>query len=50
MLPIGKEATDFVDACEAIHALLEDGDALTPEDRGLIKISANELLDKLTPA
>ena len=50
MLPIGKEATDFVDACEAIHALLEGGDALTPEDRGLIKFSANELLDKLTPA
>jgi hypothetical protein len=50
MLPIGKEATDFVHACEAIHALLARGDALTPEDRGLIKFSANELLDKLTPA
>lgn len=47
---IGKEATYFVDACEAIHGLLERGDALTPEDRGLIKFSANELLEKLTPA
>jgi hypothetical protein len=50
MLPIGKEATDFVRACKAIHALLERRHALTPEDRDLIEFSANELLEKLTPA
>ncbi|HLA62513.1 MAG TPA: hypothetical protein VK626_09740 [Nitrospiraceae bacterium] len=50
MFPIGKEATDFVRACKAIHALLERGDTLTPDDRDLIEFSANELLDKLTPA
>ena len=50
MLPTGKEATDFVRACEAIHALLERRYALTPEDRDLIEFSGNELLDKLTPA
>lgn len=50
MLPIGKEATDFVRICEAIHHLLDRGDTLTPEDRDLIEFSANELLDKLTPA
>ena len=50
MLPIGKEATDFVHACEAIHALLDRGDTLTPEERDLIEVSGNELLDKLTPA
>ena len=50
MLPIGKEATDFIRACEAIHHLLERGDTLMPEDRDLIEFSANELLDKLTPA
>ena len=50
MPPIGKEATNFVLACEAIHALLERGDTLTPEDRDLIEFNADELLDKLTPA
>ena len=50
MPPIGKEATDFVRTCEAIHALLTRGDMLTPEDRDLIEFSADELLDKLTPA
>ena len=47
---IREEATYFVDACDAIHALLERGDALTREERGLIKFSANELLEKLTTA
>ena len=50
MLPIGKEAADFVFACKAIHALLERGDTLTSEDRDLIEFNGNELLDKLTPA
>jgi len=49
MFSIGKEATDFVRACEAILALLARG-ALTPEDRDLIEFTGNELLDKLTPA
>jgi len=48
--PIGKEATNFVRACEAIQALLERKHTLTPEDRDLIEFNANELLDKLTPA
>jgi hypothetical protein len=47
---LGKKATDFVRAYEALHALLARGDTLTPEDRDLIEFSANELLDKLTPA
>jgi len=50
MLPINKEVLNFVRACEAIHALVARGDTLTPEDRDLIEVSANELLDKLTPA
>lgn len=50
MLPIGKEVTDFVRACEAIHALLARGDTLTIEDRELIEFSGNALLDELTPA
>ena len=50
MLPVNKEVLNFVLACEAIHALLERGDTLTPEDRDLIEFNVNELLDKLTPA
>ena len=50
MISIGKEATNFVRACYAIHALLERGDTLTSEDRDLIEFNGNELLDKLTPA
>jgi hypothetical protein len=47
---IGKEVTDFVRACEAINALLERSHTLTPKDREVIELNANELLDKLTPA
>ncbi|HEV8329477.1 MAG TPA: hypothetical protein VGQ08_18550 [Nitrospiraceae bacterium] len=50
MLSIGKEATDFVRACEAIHALLARGDELASDDRDLIELSAFELLSKLRPA
>ena len=49
MLPVNKEVLSFVRACEAIQALLERGDMLTPADQVLIEVSANELLDKLTP-
>ena len=49
MRPVGKEATDFVHACEAIHVLLEGGHTLSPEDRDLVEFNANELLDELTP-
>jgi hypothetical protein len=50
MLPVNKEVLTFVRACEAIHALLDRRDTLTPEERDLIEVSGNELLDKLTPA
>ena len=45
MLFIGKEATDFVRACEAIHALLAIR-RLTIEEHDLIEMSGNELLGK----
>ena len=49
MQGIGTEATNFVRACEAIHALLARG-ALMPTDRDLIEFSAIELLSKVKPA
>ena len=48
MLQICKETTDFVRACEAIHALLDTGGTLTTDDRDLIEFSGSELLSKLT--
>jgi hypothetical protein len=47
MFSIGKEATDFVCACEAIHALLARGDALAPEDRDLVEYSGSDLLSQV---
>lgn len=45
---IGKEGTNFVRACEAIHGLLAQG-PLAPDDRDLIEFSGIELLSKLMP-
>ena len=50
MLPVNKEILTFVLACEAIHALLERGDTLTPDDRDLIEFNASDLLSKVRPA
>ena len=47
MITIGREATDFVHACEAIHSLLGEG-LLTPEDQDLIEYSSTELLSMLS--
>ena len=33
MLPIGKQITNFVRACETIHALLVDVSTVTADDR-----------------
>jgi len=49
MITICRETTDFVRACEAIHALLDTGHPLTPDDRDLIAFSGSELLTKLRP-
>jgi hypothetical protein len=48
MLTLGKEATDFVRACKAIHALLDRGGTLTSGDETLIEFSAIELLSKMS--
>ena len=47
MVTVGKEAVNFVGACEAIHSLLGEG-LLTPEDRDLIEYSSTELLSMLS--
>jgi len=46
---IGKEAKNFIVACEAIHTLLGRG-PLAPKDRDLIVFSALELLRKVKRA
>ena len=47
MVTIRKETTDFVHACEAIHALLGEG-LLAPDDQDLIEHSSAELLSMLS--
>ena len=42
-----QEVSAFVSACEAIHAMLSQGGILTPDEKGVIEISAIELLAKL---
>ena len=49
MINICEETTNFVRACEAIHALLDTGGTLTTDDRDLIEFSGSELLSKLMP-
>jgi hypothetical protein len=49
MASIGKEATNFVRACEAIHGLLAHA-PLAPDDRDLIEFSCIDLLAKMRPA
>ena len=46
MVPTGKEASDFVRACEAIQALLAHG-LLAADDRSLVEFSGSELLANL---
>jgi len=49
MLDICKETTNFVSACEAIHARLLH-EQLTSDDRDLIEFSCIDLLSKLRPS
>jgi len=49
MLDICQETTEFVRACEAIHARMAR-EPLTSDDRDLIEFSCSELLSKLRPA
>lgn len=49
MIKICEETTKFVRTCEAIHAKLDTGGTLTPDDRDLIQLSGSELLSKLKP-
>ncbi|HSV89575.1 MAG TPA: hypothetical protein VLH80_00670 [Nitrospiraceae bacterium] len=44
-----EETTNFVHACDALHARLADGGTLTPDERDLIGFSGSGLLNKLRP-
>ena len=48
MISYGKEAMDFIRACESIKALVAH-DMLGPEDRDIIEHSAIELLSLVKP-
>lgn len=46
MLALGQEVTDFLRACEAMHALLAH-EPLAPDDRDIVEFSCIDLLNKL---
>jgi hypothetical protein len=50
MVYICEETTNFVHACDAIHARLADGGMFTTDERDLIEFSGIDLLSKLRPA
>ena len=45
---IGKDAVDFVDACDVIQSLVAKG-LLSPDDRVLIEFSCLDLLNQVHP-
>ena len=38
------EVQKFISACENIHSLLAKGDVLTADEKGVIRLSARDLL------
>ncbi len=44
-----REVQKFVSACEALHWMLAHGSELNPEERGVVAISARDLLAHLPP-
>ena len=50
MFSFSQETTDFIGACEALHArLARSGGTLTREEKDLIEFSAIDLLSKVKP-
>ena len=49
MLPLCREVQKFVSACEALHWMLAHGSELNSEERGVVALSARDLLAHLGP-
>jgi hypothetical protein len=47
MTDLCPEVRDFVRACEVIQGKLAQGGTLTPDEKGVVEISAIELLSQL---
>jgi hypothetical protein len=45
-----REVQRFVSACEALHWMLTQGSELSPDERGVVALSARDLLAHLDPA
>ncbi len=50
MPSLRHEVQHFISACEAIQALLAQGEVLTMDERDVIELSAIELLTKIKPS
>ena len=44
-----REVQKFVSACEALHWMLAQGSELSPDERGVVDLSARDLLAHLDP-
>jgi hypothetical protein len=49
MFSFSQETTDFISACEALHARLARSGTLTRDEKDLIEFSAIDLLSKVKP-
>jgi hypothetical protein len=47
MLAFCREVQNFVSVCEELQFLLMQGGALTPDEKGVVELSAKSLLDNL---
>lgn len=48
MNPLCREVQKFVSACEALHWMLSHGSELNDDERGVVTISARDLLAHLS--
>jgi hypothetical protein len=49
MDPLCREVRKFVSACEELHWMLAHGSELKPDERGVVALSARDLLARLDP-
>ncbi len=46
-MPLSQAVQQFISACEVIHAFLARGGRLTTDERGVLEMSALELMERI---
>jgi hypothetical protein len=47
MIALCQEVHDFISACETIHEQLAQGDTLTSDEKRVVALAANDVLNKV---